>query len=126
MWVSAAAGDGVSGCGCTGYYHNGGCSDQNVVWWHGVPGGQIPVNPTDEEISAQRARNIARGAGAAMARIRELEKALLAAKIPHHHCEDCWYSCPMSDEGCCDEREIGCNCGAEKHNAAIDAALEHR
>jgi hypothetical protein len=65
-------------------------------------------------------------AGAATARIRELAEALRAAKIPHHHCEDCWYSCPMSEEGCCDEREIGCNCGAEKHNAAIDAVLEHR
>jgi len=56
-------------------------------------------------------------------RIARLESALIAAKITHHTCEDCWYSCPMSAEGCCDERETGCNCGAEKHNAAIDAAL---
>lgn len=53
----------------------------------------------------------------------KLKGALLAAKIPHYTCEDCWYSCPLSEEGCCDKRETECTCGAEKHNAAIDAAL---
>jgi len=53
-----------------------------------------------------------------------LERALRAAKITHYTCEDCWYSCPLSAEGCCDEREKECNCGAEKHNAAIDSALD--
>lgn len=50
--------------------------------------------------------------------------ALLAAKRSHLHVEDCWYSCPKSEDGCCDE-EAGdaCNCGADKHNAAIDEAL---
>jgi hypothetical protein len=49
----------VSGCGCTGHYHNGGCSDQNVIYWMGengkLPKWGIPVNPTDEEIAAQDA-----------------------------------------------------------------------
>jgi uracil-DNA glycosylase len=47
----------MSGCGCTGHYHDGGCSDQNVVYWLGadgrLPACGIPVNPTPEEIAAQ-------------------------------------------------------------------------
>jgi hypothetical protein len=39
-------------CGCTGKYHNGGCSDQNVVFWAGAE--RIPVSPTEAEIAAQR------------------------------------------------------------------------
>jgi hypothetical protein len=57
-------------------------------------------------------------------RIRALEAALEAAKISHLTCNDCWYSCPLCEEGCCDESQKGCNCGAEKHNAAIDSALK--
>lgn len=49
--------------------------------------------------------------------------ALNAAKITHLNVEDCWYSCPESSEGCCDESQTGCNCGADEHNAAIDVAL---
>lgn len=47
----------MSDCGCTGHYHNGGCSDQNVVFWLDANGKLpklgIPVNPTPGEISAQ-------------------------------------------------------------------------
>jgi hypothetical protein len=49
----------MSDCSCKGHYHNGGCSDQNVIWWRGAPHG-IPVNPTGEEISEQIKRNVAR------------------------------------------------------------------
>jgi hypothetical protein len=59
------------------------------------------------------------------AEIERLRAALTAAKVSHHICDDCWYSCPKSSEGCCDEREKDCNCGAEKHNAAIDSALSY-
>lgn len=53
-----------------------------------------------------------------------LIEALTAAKIAHYDCEDCWYSCPKSKDGCCDENQGDeCNCGANKHNAAIDAVL---
>ncbi len=45
----------MSGCGCKGHYHNGGCSDQNVIWWAGAPHG-VPVNPTQQEIDEQVAR----------------------------------------------------------------------
>ena len=44
----------MSGCGCKGHYHNGGCSDQNVIFW-GL--GRAPVNPTEDEITAQKAEN---------------------------------------------------------------------
>ena len=48
----------MSGCGCTGHYHNGGCSDQNVVFWldeNGkLPKLGIPVNPTESEIETQQ------------------------------------------------------------------------
>lgn len=34
--------------------------------------------------------------------------------FPHRHVDDCWYSCPKSAEGCCNEDEGDkCNCGAE-------------
>ena len=39
----------------------------------------------------------------------------------HHECEDSWYSCPKSEDGCADDFKTGCTCGAEEHNAMIDA-----
>jgi hypothetical protein len=45
----------MSDCGCAGHYHNGGCSDQNPVFWYGAPNG-APVNPTPDEIADQRER----------------------------------------------------------------------
>jgi hypothetical protein len=56
-------------------------------------------------------------------RIAQLEAALRGAKTTHTTCDDGWYSCPLSEEGCLDKRETDCTCGAEKHNAAIEAAL---
>jgi len=51
-------------------------------------------------------------------RLKELRKCFdKEFPISHYYCEDCWYSCPLAEEGCCDE-EAGdeCNCGAvEKH-----------
>lgn len=42
----------------------------------------------------------------------------------HYECEDCWYSCPKSEEGCCnDNMGDDCTCGADTHNALIDALL---
>jgi hypothetical protein len=59
------------------------------------------------------------------ARIAELEKALREAKLPHLSCEDAWYSCPLSPDGCANDRWAAdeCNCGADFQNAAIDAVL---
>ena len=37
-----------------------------------------------------------------------------AAKHTYHYwCEDTWYSCPESAEGCANDDETECNCGYE-------------
>lgn len=41
----------------------------------------------------------------------------------HLECEDSWYSCPLSEEGCADDAQTGCTCGAETQNALVDALL---
>lgn len=42
-------------------------------------------------------------------------------RLTHYICEDCWYSCPKSTEGCCDDNQGSeCNCGADAHNAILD------
>lgn len=35
--------------------------------------------------------------------------------IGHYACEDCWYSCPLSADGCCDDAYASdeCNCGLD-------------
>ncbi len=37
----------------------------------------------------------------------------------HHMCEDSWYSCPKSEEGCSDDRwsDGTCTCGADELTA---------
>lgn len=42
----------------------------------------------------------------------------------HYFCEDSWYSCPKADDGCANDRAgTDCNCGADAHNAKVEAAL---
>lgn len=56
--------------------------------------------------------------------VKKLESALLNAKRFHRYCEDSWYSCPKAAEGCANPGAgKACDCGADEHNAAIDAAL---
>jgi hypothetical protein len=45
-------------------------------------------------------------------------------KRSHYICEDCWYSCPLSEEGCCDDRQDECNCGAAEHNEKIHRLID--
>ena len=46
---------------------------------------------------------------------------LEAHRRSHHYCDDCWYSCPKSEEGCCNEAEGDeCNCGADRYNKIVD------
>jgi len=53
-----------------------------------------------------------------------LESALTSLRLSHHYCEDSWYSCPKHEDGCANKGEGNtCNCGADEHNAKIDAAL---
>jgi len=57
-------------------------------------------------------------------RIQGLVEALEKLRVEHYQCEDSWYSCPKSEDGCANEFEgDGCNCGADKHNEIIDQAL---
>lgn len=58
-------------------------------------------------------------------KVTDLIKFLETLKRKHTYCEDSFYSCPMEVDGCSDSTQIGCNCGAEKHNAEIDAMINH-
>lgn len=58
-----------------------------------------------------------------------LPPAVLVARLeelrrPHSVVDDCFYSCPKSGECCDDDRdEDKCWCGADEHNAKIDALI---
>jgi hypothetical protein len=45
--------------------------------------------------------------------------------LTHDECEDCWYSCPKSRDGCCNDSydTDECTCGADTHNALVDSLL---
>jgi hypothetical protein len=53
-----------------------------------------------------------------------LRDTLQSLRRSHYICDDCWYSCPKSGECCNDAADGKCNCGADEHNAKIDAALK--
>ena len=56
--------------------------------------------------------------------IQELEKL----RRSHYKCEDCWYSCPKCEDGCCDdgvEDDSECLCGTDRHNAILDKIIKH-
>lgn len=43
----------------------------------------------------------------------------------HAECEDCWYSCPLSTDGCCNDTKSKdvCTCGRDTRVARIYEAL---
>ena len=46
------------------------------------------------------------------------------ARRDHYRCEDHWYSCPKSPDGCANDfAGDECNCGADSHNDKIDELL---
>ena len=52
--------------------------------------------------------------------------ALVRSKRTHYTCDDSWYSCPKSEEGCADEGAgKDCTCGADAHNAYIDSVVRN-
>ena len=54
--------------------------------------------------------------------VKELEKL----RVKHKYCEDCWYSCPKAEDGCCDKSKgEECICGADQHNAILDSIINH-
>jgi hypothetical protein len=56
-------------------------------------------------------------------KLEDMRKRIAGLHRTHHYCEDSWYSCPLAEDGCADERETGCNCGADAYNKEIDAIL---
>lgn len=77
------------------------------------------------QAAADRSEMISREFIAAQADKRLLLEALRNARRTHWESyEDCWYACPKSEHGCCNDAEgDDCNCGADNHNAAIDAII---
>jgi hypothetical protein len=46
------------------------------------------------------------------------------ARRDRYSCEDPWYSCPKAEGGCAnDAAGDDCNCGAEQHNAKVEAIV---
>lgn len=61
---------------------------------------------------------------AAEQRAEAMKRALMDLRhTQHYECEDPWYSCPLSPDGCANEQQVGCTCGTEAHNNRIDAAI---
>ena len=53
---------------------------------------------------------------------RALLEGLNSLRRQHRYVEDCWYSCPKAADGCCNDLAGDeCDCGADEHNARIDA-----
>lgn len=52
-------------------------------------------------------------------------KQAQALKRSHRMVDDCWYSCPKSAEGCCDDSQGDeCNCGTDDYNKRIDRLIQ--
>lgn len=54
-------------------------------------------------------------------------KELESLKESHYYCEDSWYSCPLAEDGCADDRKPKdkCDCGAEGQRKRVDAIIEY-
>jgi len=56
----------------------------------------------------------------------DLIEALTRLKMEHHVSEDCWYTCPKSEECCNDVRQgRECDCGADDHNKILYEIMEY-
>jgi len=45
-------------------------------------------------------------------------------RTKHRECEDSWYSCPLSDEGCANPNEKECTCGLEAEKEDMQSAID--
>ena len=51
-----------------------------------------------------------------------IQQLAVLAKRKHYTCEDSWYNCPQSEDGSAnDNAGAECDCGADEHNAKVDA-----
>jgi hypothetical protein len=90
----------------------------------GPPGGLLDrLADALEKVAIERVCVI-RERDAARAREQKMRDVLASLRRGHDTCEDSWYSCPKSPDGCAnDGAGDDCNCGADAHNAIIDNAL---
>ena len=83
-------------------------------------GGSPPEDTADAELVARARAALAATEPEPPADYRALITELVElAKRPHYQCEDSWYSCPMSQDGCANDAAEGCDCGANDHNAKV-------
>jgi hypothetical protein len=60
-------------------------------------------------------------------KIETCKSALVDLRIENHReSEDCWFSCPKSETGCCDDSvpKDQCTCGKDRNNQIIDQLLK--
>ena len=52
-----------------------------------------------------------------------VEQLATLARRGHYHCEDPWYTCPAHPDGSANDDKPAdvCDCGADSHNAAVEA-----
>jgi hypothetical protein len=54
-----------------------------------------------------------------------LLKMLYELRPQHYVCDgDEWYSCPLAPEGCLNDAQTECNCGAEDAKAQLETSLK--
>lgn len=93
--------------------------------WNGVH------HPLDMcELQARRREAAEAERDALAGQVAALREALKASRRTHMDVDgDPWFSCPMARGGSCLRHDMdgrcpcGCTCGADEHNASIDAAL---
>ena len=67
--------------------------------------------------AADRGSALSEGLGALV------EQLATLARRGHYHCEDPWYTCPAHPDGSANDDKPAdvCDCGADAHNAAVEA-----
>lgn len=69
---------------------------------------------------ADEAAALLRSLDAQNKRMAEALRAFATPKQSHYDCEDCWYSCPASEDYCGQGYRGECNCGADEHNVRLE------
>ena len=57
---------------------------------------------------------------------KKIIEAIEALKKEHYDCPDSWYSCPLSEDGCCDDSKPKdvCTCNVEAQHKQVDSIIE--
>ncbi len=94
-----------------------------LVYWNDFQDEYLATPIGDDDGDWYGADDVDAALAAKDREISSLVAALEGLRRSHTACDDNWYSCPLSDEGCANESETDCNCGAQEHNAKIEAML---